>query len=497
MMLTRRQCIAALSTLAVSAGCKNSPGSQLLSPLGSGTPASDSTPTKKSGGDMAPLKTFTPEMFGAAGDGITNDTEAFIRLSAAVNGAGGGTINFRPTTYIVGGQDSDPTGQWAFAPTAVMNFNGCSKNLIIQGNGACLRCANGLRYGTFDPSTGQATHNPLPYTGSGQIASPYRAMITVQNCTGQVYIKGLELDGNLAGLVIGGPYGDTGWQLPAIGLQLLGNTGGELVVGVHSHHHAQDGIYLDGVLGRTTSTNFSEVISEYNGRQGCSIVGGCNYSFANCNFNHSGRGGLMSAPGAGVDIESEVNPVRNLSFSNCEFSNNSGAGMVADSGDTDGASFDSCKFVGTTTWSAWPRKPHFKFTSCQFVGAICNVFGNSDATQATQFSRCTFVDDPSLSPTGQVYGPSQAIANLGSGDQNVLFDGCNFKLSQGLLLPWTAASTFNNCTMSQTSSQQAYPKGTYTGNCTINGNVDLYSSKVVGQLVVNGNAVPPTNFVGW
>ena len=465
-----------------------------MPPIATGS-AQSTIPVKKSGGDMAPLKTFTPELFGAAGDGVTNDSEAFARMSAAVNGAGGGTIILQPATYIVGGHVADPTGFWAYAPTEIMTFNGCTRNLIIEGNGARLRCADGLRFGTFDPSTGLSTQNTMPYTGSGQIASPYRAMIIVQNCTGQVYIKGLELDGNLAGLSIGGPYGDTGWQIPAIGLQLLNNVGGELIVGVHSHHHAQDGLYVDGILGRTTSTNFNEVVSEYNARQGCSIVGGCNYIFNNCNFNHTGRGGLMSAPGAGVDIESEVNPVRNLSFSQCEFSDNSGAGMVADSGDTDGANFDNCRFVGTTTWSAWPRKPHFKFTDCQFVGAICNVFGNSDPGLATQFASCTFVDDPALSPSQQVYGPSQPVANLGSGDQNVRFDGCSFTLKQGLLLPWTTASIFNNCTMSQVATGQAYPKGTFTGSCTITGNVDLYSSKVIGQLVVNGNPIPPTNFV--
>lgn len=46
----------------------------------------------------------TPEQFGAAGDGRTNDTLAFAAMSAFVNRNGGGEIVLRPTTYLVGRQ---------------------------------------------------------------------------------------------------------------------------------------------------------------------------------------------------------------------------------------------------------------------------------------------------------------------------------------------------------------------------------------------------------
>jgi hypothetical protein len=183
-----------------------------------------------------------------------------------------------------------------------------------------------------------------------------------------------------------------------------------------------------------------------------------------------------------------------LSFGSCEFSNNSGAGVVGDSGDSEGATFTDCLFVGTTTWSAWPAKPKFSFANCRFVGSICHTYSDTDASRATQFTGCSFLDDPALSPTGQVYG--LFIADLGSGDTNVLFDSCNFTLANAALLPWTLSALYNNCTMSQTASGCAYPRGTYTGTDTIEGNVALYSSKVVGQLTVNGQVIPPTNFVG-
>jgi hypothetical protein len=349
-----------------------------------------------------------------------------------------------------------------------------------------------LRFGTFDPLTGAATHHSIPYYGSGELASPYSAMIAVKNCTGKkVYIEKLELDGNLSGLEVGGPYGDTGWQIPAYGIQLLNNLSAEQIVGVHTHHHPVDGLLIDGAPHRVSVSQIDDLTSEYNVRQGCSIVGGRNYSFSNCKFNHTGKAGMVSAPGAGVDIEAESSPVRNLAFSDCEFSNNSGAGLVADSGDSEGATFKGCSFVGTTNWSAWPRKPRFSFEDCSFVGSISNTYGDSDPARAAQFHNCLFRDDPALSPTGEVYKASFPIADL-SDYSNVLFDTCAFNLTHDEVLPWSTSAIYKDSVMSQAAAKQAYPRGTFLGSNRIDGNVDVYGSKVLGELIVNGQVVPPT-----
>ena len=487
--LTRRDCLGGIAMLGLLSGCGMSPGAG--SSLTSNPPA---TPAKKSGGasGMPPLATFTPEGFGAAGDGSTNDTDAFAAMTAAVNAEEGGTIVLRKgATYIVGKQVPDPTLLYAYRPVPIIELDGCSKPLRIIGNGACLKCADGLKFGTFDPATGLPTHHAMPYTGAGELASPYFGMINVQNCTDKIQIENIELDGNLAKLVIGGQYGDVGWQIPSSGIRLVNNSYGEHLVGIHTHHHALDGLMIDGVEGRATGSVVENVVSEYNARQGCSLVGGCNYSFSDCKFNHTGKAGLVSSPGAGFDIEAELKTIRNVTFSGCEFSNNSGVGMGADSGDSSGVTFDNCRFIGTTNWSAWPRKPYIKFSDCQFVGAVVCTFSDPDPARATQFYRCTFVDDPALSPTGEIYASSGTIADLGGGDQNVLFDSCRFELKHDVVLPWTVQSIYNNCVMSQTSSRQAYPRGTYKGVDTIQGNVDLYSARIVGQLTVNGAIVAP------
>jgi hypothetical protein len=433
--------------------------------------------------------TLTPEAFGARGDGVTNDTSAFAALAAEVNRRGGGGIAFRPTTYLVGRQVRGRR-DYAFEPAPIMHFFKCSAPLIIRGNGARLRCAAGLRYGTFDASTGRPTRHAMPYLHGGELATPYEAMIRVEDCSGLIEISELELDGNVESLRLGGQYGDVGWQIPANGIHLVNNDGPERLSRIYSHHHALDGIQIDGADRRDTASTLRSVRSEYNGRQGCSITGGRNYAFTECNFSNSGRAGIASAPGAGLDIEPEAGKiVRGLYFQRCTFSNNIGPGLVADSGDSAGARFDDCTFIGTTNWAAWPNKPGFRFSGCAFVGALVHAFGDSDPERACQFHGCTFRDDPRLAPNRLVYGgtnPSRPVADLPD-NKNVLFDHCQFDLTDDLVLPWTTNVTiFSNCTMSQRSAIQSYPRGTFIGRNSISGNVNLYSARIEGELVVNG-----------
>jgi hypothetical protein len=444
--------------------------------------------------------TLTPEMFGAKGDGITNDTDAFGRLAEELSRRGGGTISLRKTTYLIGRQlrDPRPNSGWAFNPVWIMQFRNLAGPLTILGNGAVLRCAPGLRYGTFDPATGQPTRHPVPYLNPAERASPYEYMIFVENCGGAVTISDLELDGNLKRHVVGGPYGDTGIQIAASGLFLRNNRGSETLRNIYSHHHPQDGVIIDGLddaaLAARVTRRADGVRCEHNGRQGCSLVGGRGWTFSGCKFNHTGKAGIGSAPAAGFDIEAEGGKtIRNIAFEDCEFSDNVGCGLVADSGDSQGATFTRCRFVGTTMWCAWPDKPGFRFRGSTFVGSIVHCYGDSDPKKAAQFYGCTFTDDPKQSPTGQVYRegrPDGSIADLGE-TVNVLFDHCRFLAVGGAVLPWSTGVIYSNCTMRQTSKSAGYPRGTYLGRNTIDApRVELYGTKNRGELLVNGAPLP-------
>jgi hypothetical protein len=435
--------------------------------------------------ETAPV--FRPEDFGAKGDGATNDARAFAALSAEVNRRGGGTIALRQgRTYIIGAQHRG--GDYGWTPTPVLELKQLSKPLQILGNGAMLRCAPGLLYGAFDQDTGAPVHGAVPSRRIAEVATPYRAMIFITGCSAPVEVRDVELDGNVERLRIGGQYGDSGWQIPATGVILEENTAVETVANVLSHHHAQDGAMIIGAAAHAGRGRVSRLICRTNGRQGLSMVAGRSYDFEDCEFSHTGRSVIRSAPGAGVDIEAERRPIRDVNFTRCKFVDNAGCGMVADSGDSAGVHFADCLFVGTTTWSAWPKKPRFSFRGCTFVGAVVHPFASPDPALATRFIACHFTDDPKLAPGGKVYVGNGPIANMAISD-NVLFDGCTFKLVDKATLPWSWRATYRDCTMTQRSPAKGMPKGKYFGRSTIMGNVDLYGTMVEGELFINGKRI--------
>lgn len=444
----------------------------------------------------APAMIFRPEDFGARGDGTNNDTSAFQRLARALNRRGGGTLLLGSgRTYVVGAQ-SFGEGGWQAQP--ILEFKGLAGPLTIIGSGARLLAQPGLRFGTFDRQSGKPVHHPLPYLNHSDLASAYFGMILVRDCAGSVHVRDLELDGNMAALRIGGGFGDTGWQIPATGLLLIGNRAAEIVENVHTHHHAQDGAMFIGDPARKGRGRVRGLVSRSNGRQGLSITAGRGYDLADCEFSHNARSLVKSAPAAGVDVEAETSPIRDINFSKCRFIDNGGCGFVADSGDSRNLGFTDCLFVGTTSWSAWPNKPGCRFAGCTFVGSVVHAFADSDPARAARFTRCTFTDDPKLSPTRKVYTETGPIVNLAQSD-NVLFDRCTFRLVGSGLLPWSWKAIYRDCVMSQRSRRVGMPKGRYLGRTTISGPVDLYGSMIQGTVILNGKRVPvgPAGIAPW
>lgn len=339
---------------------------------------------------------------GAAGDGVADDTTAFQDMAAWIEAQGGGTVLLPRGTYVVGRQTAVLDGSTAYTSEEIFEVANLSNALRIVGNEAVVRIGDGLRYGSFEPATGE----PADDADVVHLRNVFR----FDDCA-SVEIENLEIDGNNTQLLLGGTTSGSR-QHPAYNIRAL-NCDRLLLRNVHAHHAAADNIYIaeDGnaIDDDREPKTLINVTSEYAARMGLTWAGGKGLVALNCKFSHSGRavnqgGGALdgqpfgTSPTAGLDIEAERGPIRDGHFIGCEFVNNAGAGMIAFSGDTADVVFDNCLFWGTTAYPITPGKPRFTFRRCKIFGLVEVLHGPSGAVpgvvhaDAPHFLDCEFED---------------------------------------------------------------------------------------------------------
>jgi len=285
--------------------------------------------------------------YGAKGDGVTNDTAAFRAAALQIVKAGGGVLRIPKATYIVGEQSAgnSPGGPF-YQPEKIVSVADVD-GFVIEGNGATLKLADGLHYGSFDLE-GKPLKPSAPFTDPNQQAS-LGSIIEVLRSK-NVLVRDLVLDGNSGKLLLGGRWGDKGIQLRANGLSVV-DCSDVTIRGVYAHHHGLDGIYVGKTKNAASDvgsrTLLEKVNSEYNGRQGLSWTGGTDLTVRDSKFNHTGRGALSSSPMAGVDVEPNAGlSCRAGLFERCEFIDNYGPGVLIGSGDGGYTRFSECQIWG-------------------------------------------------------------------------------------------------------------------------------------------------------
>jgi hypothetical protein len=358
------------------------------------------------------MATFTPEQFGAVGNGVTDDTSAFLDLSAAVNSDGGGTIILRSdATYRVGRQA--PASGYYQLGIACLDLRNCA-GVVIEGNGATLKHVDGLKFGTFNPSTGMPQDYGVPYS---VIANAATAGVLIQclACT-KVTIRDVNLDGNSQGAVIGGRFGDTGRQLIHYGIYVRG-WGQALLENVDARHFLLDcyGFSHPGLTAgmEAVPVTLLNCRGSYAGRNVVSNVGSKGMRTFNCVFSRGGEASAtVTVPSAGAFVSSapascwddeaedgaEIRDVRHFgsSFLSGPYSNTA---YVADSGPTAGITHDSCLFDGTL----WVRKPGWSLLNSTVHGRLVFQGGYSHRDDNALIQNCE-IDDVPMNGSGPISG---------------------------------------------------------------------------------------------
>jgi hypothetical protein len=429
---------------------------------------------------------------------VRGNTAGMKALADAVQRAGGGVISFSPgKEYVVGVQAFAPNdnGVWQF--TRLLEISRCTKAVVIEGNQARIRFADGLRFGTFSPKTGKPTLNKQPFYDRTQQSFPAYSLIGFTDNSGPVVVRNIELDGNAGKFIYGGPFGDTGWQLPADGLTLVNNSGGIRIENVRAHHFPRDGVHiLDSVTTSSPSARavFTNVRMENNGRQGLSMVGGRGYTFIDCKFAGTGYGvPKRSAPGAGIDMEQETGIIRDIRFINSDFSGNFGPGTLS-VGDVRDIHYEGCRLSGPG-WAFWVGGAvRTVFQKCTFTGSGTNGGANKNPALATKFIECLFTDNPRLMPAGVATFVSGYVPDLGGGSENILFDRCRWEMSTSKAgLPYSYSTTiYRDCSMTNAAGP-SLALGRYEGYNVINGSANLDGAIISGRVLLNGKLLSRTS----
>jgi len=432
--------------------------------------------------------------FGGVGDGVTNNTAAFQKASAYLLN-NGGTLVIDSGTYIVGKQrlsGSYSSGTSYFAEP-ILSFTDAKLPITISGYHATLKVADGLKYGSFNPVTGEKDSVRQQGNRSSYYASAY-TVINAVRCTA-ITVKGLTIDGNSQNMIIGPAFGPEGIQLAATGIGLYSNKN-VTVANCYIHHCALDALLIAWVGLKDSDPVYQHTIvnvkTEFNGRQGLSWVGGNSLTVVNSEFSSTGKTlnngvPVVSKPSAGIDIEIENSIIRNGLFVNCMVYNNAGSGVISIGHDTYNINFKHCTFIGTTNSAAYPKSQNFAFDSCTFVGKVERIFGAADRTKATSFKDCIFSMDPALSPNGQVFGDSWEFYEA----QNVVFDHCQFDAANKNLPTFNNPEiVFLNCSFSQNSDKNfnaaAIFKGTTQFIMKGKGKMVTDRSNFNGNIIYNG-----------
>lgn len=359
--------------------------------------------------------------FGAKGDGVTNDHEAFQKAADFFKKNGGnGKLVIPAGTYRVGKQTRSKTGKRYIIESDVFYLTRCS-NFTIEGIGKVkIKYVGKLRFGSFNPAD-DSKFSPAKFpfydaTRSAQIGCLFR----FENCSG-ISILNIEADGNSTQMIIGGAYGDTGIQLWHYGVHLRDCYNVKLNK-LNVHHFCLDGLVISNDPKQPGNCVISNSSFTYNGRQAFSWVGGNGVLASNCSFSHTGQANISSSPGAGLDIEPEGSrTISNGVFENCSFINNFGCGLLADASGSSDMVFKKCTFWGLDRWSVNVQQKSYSFYDCNLYGSFVKGCYTSRYDEATKFFSCVFKDS---SYNGKkAYGKYLLECD---GRKKMIFDNCTF-----------------------------------------------------------------------
>jgi hypothetical protein len=312
------------------------------------------------------------------------------------------------------------------------------KRIDIEFDGCKFKWADGMRFGAFDPITG----NPVVTDASNVTTSSYRSdkgIVFDLRDNDQVNISGnIEFDGNTEQTILGGWWPKLNerqnWDY---GIHAKNNRQYNDTSVKYFHSSSCDGYQFTGSLAYNASFNISNLVAVYCGRNGLSFTGGINGSFNNIVAGYSGYKNLSSLPAAAINVEpQEFSRISGVSMNNvvclpCKRQSLQGSYYVTPSNTSiiEDITFNNLKAYGILggqspmTWYA----QNTRFNKSKFFGMVDGIaaFAGFDGTVGKIiFDDCDF--NSRFDDADRSYGfrDSATIIQMGDQHDNVVFRNC-------------------------------------------------------------------------
>lgn len=311
-----------------------------LSYTGGKVPSTANTQASVKGAvDRLTERVIYAELYGVVADGVTDNTDALSALSIAVSAMTDPYVKVVfPQGVIKFGRQRKATAPevgFSYQPTYEQTgfrgwfcVDGRLGKTVIEGSGTTFKLNDGMKTGAFDPVTGL----PAPDQISGTPNPNYKAyaghgLSILRN--EDVEVIGLKLDGNARGGILGGKWGDDGWQCDSFGIWCAENIRAKIKKAA-STDWALDSLYLaqastwtPSVRGIQRSVQVTDCEFSNSRRQGISIAGGQHIDINRTVIRNIGRyadgaASFYSAPEACIDIETEASTVQDVIIRNSQ-----------------------------------------------------------------------------------------------------------------------------------------------------------------------------------
>lgn len=298
--------------------------------------------------------------FGARPNDGKDDHSAFEKLSKYINEKKRNIVVVIPEgVYQVGRQIRNSESNYYLIGQDVIRIENCNNIKILGQKGTKLLFNVGMRFGSFDPETGNSTDKTFECVPKNNVAKE-RAMlgkmINIVN-SDNVTVSNLILDGNFysetlnnmnsfeirnlkknakfqqKSINIGGGYGNCGIQIEHYGIVVF-HSNNVHISHVNSKRFGTDGLMIANVDNKHKNIIVSNSSFDYNSRTGIAIGGGKDIIIKRCDLKNTGRL-LYISTATGIDIEPEADAtvyektVSNLLIDECYFSGNSEGAILA------------------------------------------------------------------------------------------------------------------------------------------------------------------------